>query len=223
MNKKISAMVFDFDGTLAELKIDFNLMKKRMAAMASALLEQQVDSFDIPVLEWLGNMRDSLLEKDRALALELHCRGRLLVTAMELDAARQGRLFEFTRPMFETLGGRGVKTAIITRNCTPAVRTVFPDLDDYCPVFLAREDVDKVKPHPEHLEKALDMMGADPAGTLMIGDHFIDIDTARRAGCLSCGVASGNLSQDELAAHGPDFVYNDCAGMMDCLEKEDLI
>jgi phosphoglycolate phosphatase len=223
--ERIEALVFDFDGTLAELTLDFALMRRRVSALVQGLLEEEdlVCPPDTPALEWLDQMAGDLREEDPDLALEMASRGRLVITAMEMDAAREGRLFPFTRDLLDDLAARGLKLGVVTRNCTAAVRAVFPDLGRYCPVVLAREDVARVKPHPDHLMTALARLQTAPARALMIGDHPLDIETARRAGTLSAGVASGHASQEALAQAGPDFVARDCRELAELLAARGLI
>ena len=227
MGKKetLQALVFDFDGTLAELTIDFGLMRRRISALVQGLLEEEdlACPEGVPVLEWLDQMAGDIREEDPDLALEMSSRGRLVITAMEMDAARGGRLFPSTRDMLAGLAAQGLQLAVVTRNCTAAVRAVFPDLGAFCPVVLAREDVVRVKPHPEHLLAALSRLGADPARSLLAGDHPLDIEAARRAGTLSAGVASGRVSMEALAQAGADFVAQDCPELVDILARAGLI
>jgi phosphoglycolate phosphatase len=46
----------------------------------------------------------------------------------------------------------------------------------------------------------------DPAGVYVVGDTPHDIESARAAGAVAVGVASGRCSTDELEAAGSDFV-----------------
>lgn len=218
---KLDAVLFDFDGTLAELTIDFDLMKKKIAAMASALLEREAPLDGVPVLEWLDELASSAPNSD--LGKELHCRGRLIVTATELDAARHGRLFPFTRSVLGELAQRGVKSGVITRNCTPAVLKVFPDLREYCQVFLPREDARRLKPDSAHLLQAADMLGVKAENTLMVGDHPMDVATAKGAGAMSAGVWSGRSSQDDLARAHPDYLAPDVANIIKQLDELEIL
>jgi phosphoglycolate phosphatase len=49
-----AALVFDFDGTLAELTIDFDQLRNKIAALAECFLEERPAPDGQPVLEWLG-------------------------------------------------------------------------------------------------------------------------------------------------------------------------
>lgn len=221
--KKIEAIVFDFDGTLAELTIDFDEMKKRLKALGRAFLDPFPEKNDIPALEWVDFISNCLAEGDPDLGKEFHTRCRFLIITMEVEAARQGKLFPFTCEILSSLRNSGIKTGIITRNTASAVRELVPEIENISGCFLSREDVQNVKPHPEHLYKALDVIGVDPANTLMVGDHPMDIETGKRAGSMTAGVATGRMSVEELKEADPDFVAANCAELMQMLEKEGLI
>lgn len=217
----ITAMVFDFDGTLAHLTIDFSLMRRRVAALAEAFLGQPPETVDLPVLEWLDELAADLEERQgRDTALEFHCRGRLVVNATELDAAREGGLFPFTRELLAELRNRGVGVGIVTRNSTAAVRTVFPDVGQWCGAFLAREDARALKPDPGHVLQALEMLGQPPERALMVGDHGMDLVAGQKAGCRTAGVCSGNMTRAALHDFAPDYLEEDVQALLRVLLDE---
>lgn len=221
---KLEAIIFDFDGTLAELTIDFTAMKRKVAALFEAYTEERPEPPHVPALEWLDTLAADIEEfEGRELALEFHSRGRLVIQATELDAAKAGKLFPFTKDMLAALRGMGVGTGVITRNSTAAVKTVFHDIEHHCDVFLAREDVADTKPHPGHLLAALERIGATPGKTLMVGDHTLDLDTGKSAGTLTAGVASGSLDAPALASAGADFVADDADALMRLLTDKNLL
>ncbi|MFW5500549.1 MULTISPECIES: HAD family hydrolase [unclassified Maridesulfovibrio] len=220
--KKIEAIIFDFDGTLAELTIDFDEMKKRLKALGSAFLDPLPEK-DVPALEWVDIIADCLAEEDPELGKEFHTRCRFLIISMEVEAARNGKLFPFTCDMLNGLRNSGIKTGIITRNTAAAVRELVPEINKLSGCFLSREDVQNVKPHPEHLFKALEVIGVSPENTLMVGDHPMDIETGKRAGAMTAGVATGRMSVEELQKADPDFVAANCAELIQLLEKDGLV
>ena len=140
-----------------------------------------------------------------------------------MDAAHRGRLFPFTRSILTALRHRGIKIAIITRNCGAAVRHVFPDMDLYCQGFLAREDVPKVKPDPDHLLRALSKVVATPEAALMVGDHPIDIKTGLGAGVLTAGVSSGNATREDLSKSGARWIAGNCEELISVLAEQQFI
>jgi phosphoglycolate phosphatase len=222
-DRKLEMIVFDFDGTLAELHLDFGDMKRRLAELAGMYLRGVPCVPSVRALEWSELLAASIEAFNEAGAMEFRRKADELVVRMELDSAERGRLFSFTRPMLTELNERGIETAIITRNCEAAVRFVFRDMDRYCGTFLAREHVPRVKPDPDHLLRALNMAGADPAGALMVGDHPIDVETGKSAGVRTAGVWSGSAPESDLLSSGADWVAGDCGGLMEVLRSRELI
>ncbi|HCX26142.1 TPA: hypothetical protein DHT69_04860, partial [Candidatus Collierbacteria bacterium] len=77
----------------------------------------------------------------------------------------------------------GGKIAVVTASRKRWVKTALRNngLRDLVDVFLGKEDVEFVKPHPEAIEKALRLMGGKPEEALMVGDNGKDIVAGRRA------------------------------------------
>jgi len=221
--RKLDAIIFDFDGTLAELTIDFDLMKRKIAALGEVFLGERPRPGRTPALEWLEELVQETFKRDRDEGMEFRTRGKLVIAAMELDAAREGKLFEFTRPVLETLGSRGVAAGVITRNISAAVKEVFPDIEELTQVFIPRELAPCVKPDPDHLLKALECIGADPARSLMVGDHPMDIETAKAAGSLSAAVTSGKMGAEAFRPLAPDFVAPDVGALMGDLDQKGML
>jgi len=221
--KKLDAIIFDFDGTLADVQLDFDLMKTKIAALGEVFLEERPTPGPKPALEWLEELVQKTMQWNVAEAKEFRSRGHLVITAMELDAARDGELFPFTRPMFAMLRERNIAVGIITRNITAAVKVVFPDVEEVVQAFIPREDARCVKPHPAHLLQALEKIGAKPECSLMVGDHPMDVETAQHAHALSAAVTSGSMQAEAFAALAPDFIANDVDELMTQLEAAGLI
>lgn len=219
-SEKIRAVVFDFDGTLAELRIDFNEMKHRLILLAEEYRLPNTAPSALPVLEWL---QKTVRYNSFSATSEFQRKAEAFILETELKAAREAKLFSFTRPLFVTLRQRFVKTAIITRNCEQAVRIVFPDLEDYCDCLLTRDHVPRVKPDPDHLLRAVQQLSATPETALMVGDHPIDIETGNRAGVLAAGVWSGNASRASLLQSGARWTAPDCEALLSLLTDQSLI
>ncbi len=220
---KLDAIVFDFDGTLADVPLDLEFMKVKIAALGEVFLEERPTPGPKPALEWLEELVQEALQWDEAEGKEFRTRGQLVITAMELDAARDGELFPFTRPTFALLKDRGIGAGIITRNISAAVRIVFPDVKEMTQAFIPREDTSRVKPDPDHLFQALKQMDAAPSKSLMVGDHPMDVETAKAAGTLSAAVTSGSMNADAFAHLDPDFVAPDVGVLMVQLEDAGLL
>jgi phosphoglycolate phosphatase len=70
------------------------------------------------------------------------------------------------------------------------------------------------KPHPAMLNAAMAEAGAEPSGTVMIGDTTFDMLMARAAGVAGLGVSWGYHGTPELEAAGALFVASDFAELV---------
>ncbi len=222
--RRFDAIIFDFDGTLAKVPLDFDLMRTRLAALAEAFLCERPTVNGQPILEWVDKLARQIAEAEgEAVGKEFHCRARLTLNATEIDAARRGALFGFTRPLLDTLRERGVATGVITRNISPAVLAVFPDLPRHVGAFIPRDGAVKVKPDPTHLLQALHILDVVPERTLMVGDHAMDIQVGVRAGAVSAGVTTGSMDEGALREAGAEFVARDAGALIDQLFREKFL
>ena len=53
----------------------------------------------------------------------------------------------------------------------------------------------------------------------VIGDNFRDIAAGQAIGATTVGVATGPMTYEDLAKHGPDFLFHDFSRTDDVLEK----
>ena len=207
------AVVFDFDGTLAELVLDFTAMKARVGRVAAAFLADVPTPGGLPALEYAGFLAEAIARDSVQNAARFELFAARAVMDQEIEAARVARLFDATRPALAALARAGTKIGIITRNCRAAVDIVFPDAADFVGVILARDDVCCVKPDPRHLLNALQTLGALPDRALMVGDHPMDVATGKAAGVRTAALASGRTPLAALARHDPDYLAQDVAAL----------
>lgn len=221
---KYKAIIFDFDGTLAHLTIDFDKIKRKILSLADIFFEEINEAFkDYPLLELIDFLTGELKKTSIDLAKEFNTRCRLLLVDMEMRASRLGRLFPYTMDVINNLRRRDIKIGVISRNCTPAIEMVFPTIDKVVDVFLPREDVEKVKPHPHHVVKAIEKIGVTRDLVLLVGDHPMDILCGRGAQVDVAAVSSGKISYEELKELKPDFLAKDVYELYKILEQKKYI
>lgn len=202
----IEAVLFDFDGTLAELTIDFGEMRRRVLHL---LQERGIEPDRLSsrfVLESITEGAALLRERGgdwRGFAGAAHA----AVRRVELAAAEAGGLFPGAHATLAWLRDTGTRFAIVTRNCRPAVRLLLDRAELHCPVLLTRDDVSHLKPDPRHLTHALEALACPAHRSLMVGDHPVDMQTARRAGVRAAGVLTGNSTREELEQAGAEVVW----------------
>ncbi len=69
------------------------------------------------------------------------------------------------------------------------------------------DDVERAKPDPESVAKAISELGVSPAAAIYVGDGPNDVLAGRGAGATTVGVSFG-FHPAELAAAGPDHIID---------------
>jgi len=211
----IKAIVFDFDGTLARLNIDFSAMRSSIRNLMTDFQIPEGEITDLHILEMIDAGGVYLKELRPVDAALFRSRAYELVTRMEIEAANEGTLLDGTRMLLAELAGRSIRTGVVTRNCRIAVLRVFPDIARHCQVFLAREDTEHVKPHPEHLRSALRALGVVPTEAIMVGDHPLDILLGRETGTYTVGVLTGHSGPEDLRSANADLIIDKAIDIID--------
>lgn len=218
--KKVSlqTIVFDFDGTLAVLNIDFPVMRQRIMDLITHFIDAPSEGLeDLFALEMIEAGRKVIAlncpEKERPFVEEAYS----LIRDIEMEGAKNGALFEGIEEMLLELKARNIKVGVVTRNCLEAVTYLYPHIELHCDTIITREATNKVKPHPEQLRIALDALAADPACSAMVGDHPMDISVGKEVGTYTVGVLTGYAPEELLREAGADVILKDATKITDIL------
>ena len=117
--------------------------------------------------------------------------------------------------MTPELGPR-VRLAVVTTRARPEAIAFLEHsgLHAYVQAVVTRQDVLRMKPHPEPVRTAANLLGVTVESCLMIGDTINDILAARRAGAYAIGVLSGFGERRELERAGADLILDTAADML---------
>ena len=211
---KIDTVLFDFDGTLVKTNIDFAQMRRGVFSLGRKYGVPPRP--DLYVLESLENIFGALLQRNADQAKRFRQQAERLIVGIEMAAAAKSRTMPGAEEALEELKKKGVKVGIVTRNCRSGVMKAAEMADFVYDLVLTREDVEKVKPDPQHLLDALSMLDSVPERALMVGDHPMDILAGRRAGMKTAAVLTSNCSED-FDKVAPDLILTSVAGILDTL------
>ena len=214
---KIRAVVFDFDGTLAVLNIDFSQMREQVFQLIRKHGIEESSIEEKYLLEIIDEVVQILNQKNFSAAEEFYQEAHQILHEIELKAAEGGKLLPGVEAALKSLRGKGLKIGIVTRNCEEAVRKVVPDIEEFCDVFVSRDSIKKVKPHPEHLTSVLKALNVSGEETVMVGDHPIDIHAGKRVGMKTIGVLTGRTQREEFEKAGADYILGGASEVAELL------
>lgn len=212
--QEIQAFVFDFDGTLAVLNLDFGLMRRRVSQIMTCygLDPRQFDH--LYILEMIDAAAAQLDHAGDGRSAGLHREAHDAILALERQCALASGMLPMAVETLQTLRRQGFKIGIVTRNSDTAVRTICATIDTLCDVFLPREAVRFVKPHPEHLLRALERLEVAAGMAVMVGDGPIDITAGKALGLKTVAVLTGGNRREALLASQPDLIVDSVADLI---------
>ncbi|MCR2803928.1 pyrophosphatase PpaX [Paenibacillus soyae] len=203
--KQVRTMLFDLDGTILdtnELIIRSFLEALKDCAPEGFCRDNIIPSMGQPLeqqLRLFSGLDDvtHLVAAYREVNLRLHDE---LVTA-----------FAYVNEVLEKLHAQGVQIGVVTTKMrlTTEKGLKFVGIFDYVDAIVTIDDVVHAKPHPEPVQKALALLGADPASTIMVGDSTVDMQSAVAAGVTAVGVAWSLKGAQVLRDAGADYVIDD--------------
>ncbi|MCX7966327.1 MAG: HAD family hydrolase [Syntrophorhabdaceae bacterium] len=213
----IHGIIFDFDGTLTKLTLDFKLLKEEMLNVADGFIPRdELKHLDgLYIIEMIYEIERLLGEKGRLFSQKAFKR----LEELEIQAAAGKGLFPYTRDILKILMHRGIKLGIITRTCMKVINTVFPDMAEYIQGVSTREHEKHVKPDPRHVQHILEIISIKPENAMLVGDHPTDVMAGLRAGLITVGVLSGRTKRHEFEIAGAHFIVDDLTGILPIVEK----
>ena len=219
LDHHIRAVVFDFDGTLAILNIDFGLMRERVVQWMQTFGiggERVKERYLLELIDEVHRLLDE--EKSPSEADRFYDGAHQILREIEFSAAAEGRMIPGAQETLVSIRQSGTKVGIVTRNCEEAVRRVFPDIDLFCDAFISRDSVKKVKPHPDHLAAVLEVLQVQAEETVMVGDHVLDILAGKGVGMRTIGVLTGYIKREDFEKAGADIILNNVLELRQMLE-----
>ncbi|MDF2566128.1 MAG: HAD-superfamily hydrolase, subfamily variant 1 [Massilibacillus sp.] len=104
-------------------------------------------------------------------------------TEYTLLHSRYIRLFPKIENLLKLLRNLGMQTGVVTSNTKKELEDNFLPfgLMDFFDYIVCADDTERHKPNPEPLLKFLELSGANPSGSLYIGDTVYDLECAKGA------------------------------------------
>jgi len=162
--RQYDLVVFDFDGTIANLDVDWVELKNDL----SERFGTEFSPLEL-VLESLPE--NKIIE------------ARKVVEGYELKGVESMRPMKGTINVIKKLNDNGKKIALFTGNSKASIINALGKLgiSDVFEIMVCREDVKKHKPDPEGLLRILKATGVPAERAVYIGDRQKDVDAGEAA------------------------------------------
>jgi pyrophosphatase PpaX len=220
MTGKIKTMLFDLDGTI----LDTNelIIRSFIESLKGYVPEDFGREHIIPSM---GNPLTDQMKLFSGLEDVTH----LVAAYREVNLRLHDEYvkpFDYVNEVMAKLHDNGIQIGVVTTKMrlTTERGLKFVGLFDYVDTIVTIDDVKNPKPHPEPVSKAIELLGAEPATTIMVGDSIVDIQSAVAAGAVAVGVAWSLKGEKILKEAGAHHVIDDMRDLYSFvgLERETL-
>ena len=213
--KEITTALFDFDGTLVQLNLNFPEIYREVYSIVKRYDIDPTLYQDFFLIELVETITQELKKHNPGKAEKFNREAEGFLRGREIAAAKEAEVIPGACQTLKRLKERGIRIGIVTRNCKEAVRIGLGKNDFIYDLLLTRDDIRPVKPEPHSLEKALQVLRGKPEGTIMVGDHPIDIRAGKKVGVKTVAVLSGKKAKEDFKEFEPDLIIPTVSNLLE--------
>lgn len=199
---QIDTYLFDLDGTLLDsLELILKSYRHTLTVHRGVAPADEV---------WIAGIGTPLRAQLAPFAEDAEEVERMVTTYRDHNFAHHDaliRAFPGIRAAVSALKTNGTSRAIVTskarKGTLKGLRTC--GLDDLFSTIVAADDIDRHKPDPAPVLKALELLNATAEHTVFIGDSPFDMAAGRAAGVRTAAALWGPFERDKLAPYSPDY------------------
>ena len=203
--KKISLIVYDFDGTLVDTFADI------AGSVNLALTEMGLNPLDKKTIR--GNIGSGMFNLMTRSLMKSGCNDietsvLLFQKHYSLHLLDQTNFYPNGKEIVEYFFDK--KNAILSNKPISFIEKILKALSFSKPFdsIIGGDSLDVKKPDPKGLLLMMNKFSCSPENTLMVGDSAIDIETGKHAGVITCGVTYGLGNLDSLTNSNPDYLID---------------
>ena len=207
----VKNIIFDLDGTLVDT-LDAHVLSWREACIRFGIRDVTRDE----LISLFGRTSPDIA-RGILKARDITDERKVMELANLKDDLFRNKYIVKVRPLpnvhelLTFLKSNGMRIAVVSSNPRLIILRMLEvsSIRRYVDVIVGQDDVNKGKPSPEPILKALSLLNAKPTESIVVGDSVYDIIAARRAGVVGIGIATGVSSPADLIKAGARFVVKD--------------
>ena len=211
----IQTVLFDLDGTLIDsIRLILDSYHHTLAAhgIPPRTDDHWLRGVGTPLSVQFAEWRDDVGKLEAMVA-----------TYREYNLAHHDRMVTVYPGVVTALGAiraAGRRTGLVTsKNRQGALRGLtLVRLEAMMDVLVCADEVTNPKPHPEPVEKAVALLGADPGTTVYVGDSIHDMVSGRAAGVRTAAALWGPFGREHLELASPDYWLETPADLVTLLD-----
>jgi len=221
---RVKAVIFDLDGTLASFNLDYKTVRAEVKSILVRMgVPASVLSVNESIFEMLRKTEIFVKNSGKPARFLEEVRGEAFAIAekYELEAAMSTSLLPGAVDTLKALRRMGLKIGLCTINSEKSMNYILKrfGIAHFFDVTVPRNKVNHFKPHPEHVEVALKVLGASAKETVVIGDSSVDMQSAKELKAIAVGLPTGVSTVEQLTNNGANYIITSITDLPLLIEK----
>jgi HAD superfamily hydrolase (TIGR01509 family) len=221
---RVKAVIFDLDGTLASFNLDYKTGRAEVKAYLVKMgVPASILSVNESIFEMLRKTEIFVKNSGKPAKFLEEVRSEALATTekYELEAAKRTSLLHGAVETLKALRRMSLKIGLCTINSEKSMNYILKrfEIADFFDVTVPRNKVNHFKPHPEHVEVALKVLGASAKETLVVGDSSVDMQSANVLKAIAVGLPTGVSTIEQLMSNGANYIITSITDLPPLIEK----
>ncbi|WP_040950599.1 HAD family hydrolase [Gorillibacterium massiliense] len=208
----VKVALFDFDGTLADtLPLAFRSFQSVFAKYDQRIVTKE------ELVKMFGPTEDGILSANLANATVLADATRHFYDVYKQDHRQVVHPHPDILSLLQTLKEHGIRIGVITGKSRRAYE-ISAEALEMAPFFdlvITGDDVERPKPDPEGVLKAMTTLNGHKEDTIFLGDSIADVKAGQAAGVRTFAVQWLSTSQSSEFELSPEHIYRTVPPFLD--------
>ncbi|MBI9090170.1 MAG: HAD family hydrolase [Desulfobacterium sp.] len=216
----IDAVIFDFDGTLADtqqatMTTFIQALDELSMPLDATLLSEEMTALSVADMFRSIGLEESRIANACGLYKEIY----------QTTAPQCAALFPGVEPTLQALGSWGFKLAIATNESRENLDTLLSafGIAHLFQASCCADEVPRSKPFPDMGIRILHTLGIAPPKALMVGDSIFDMALGKTLGLRTCAVGYGAYPLSQLREQDPDKMIQGFSELLNLLVRAEFI
>lgn len=225
-SRKISAVIFDIDGTLVDsFSAYYSIFNRGISRYNLGPASRKFLANCLKESLSLGEMLRRIFSTNGGEPLIERCKREILELFLKVEVD-EVKPYPGINELLENLKDRGIKIGIATgRMSLPEdewSRFKRFGLDRFIDAIVTSREVEGRKPAPDTIIECAKRLNVLIEECLVVGDTGSDIVAARRAGAIPVAVSRGQDNKDLLEKEKPESIFKNLNELITYLEEQEI-
>jgi len=208
---KVKALLLDLDGVVIKNAFKVDEAKRGLIEKLEKLgVDVSTISANDTFMDIMAKAEKQAVERKKLDLKYLRKSMSAVLDKFDFDAFSESELTGGARSVINELRRRGLKLGLVTNSGRARVKVALEKfgLSGCFDVIVTRNDVERIKPSGECVEKAVSTLGYAPNEVAYVGDSWTDVVAAKNAGVTAIAIVDGVSPKEKVLQASPDVIIS---------------